>query len=172
MKGMKHIFFGGIIGTVLLIGTPCIGRAQSLTVKSDLLLWAFGYANIETEWILSHPYSYNFGYSFSMSQKNQTRSGVWLDVRYWFSGRATLGSALAGGVTYLEQTRPIRNETAGSEINHTIQFAGIRGHFIHCFTLSPHWSLEASIGNSCTLASKGGFHNKIDLKISMMYIIQ
>lgn len=171
----KHVVAYCIVG-FLLAGHHPLCIAQRLCIKTNLPAWGFGFANMETEWINTHPNSFNLGYhlSFARSSKpflshHTLLSACWLDYRYWFSGRVTIGTAVGLGGLYM-QTSP-KTDPTHLLLNHAW---GVSGSLIHCFTLHPRWTLEAKLG----LALVRNFRSKetrLEMRqsgLSLMYIIQ
>lgn len=166
---MKQLIFKKIILVCVFAGCLCICNAQRLAVKSNLLDWGYGSVNLESEWISRHPFSNNIGYSISCVPSHPFHAQWWYDRRYWFSGRATIGTALGLGFLYVERSRTqvINKQQYRSAV-------GIQGTLIHCFTINPRWSLEAKIGVGClrTFPEKEIYCHLNRIGISFMYIIQ
>jgi hypothetical protein len=165
---MKQIIFKKILLLCVFAGYSCISEAQRLAIKTNCLAWAVGYSNFESEWISRHPFSNNIGYLISCESFSPNKAQLWYDRRYWFSGRATIGTALGAGLLYEQKTCIKKSKSKVYQ-----RGAGIQGTLIHCFTLNPRWSLEARIGMAClwTLPHQEVRYSLSQVGISLMYIV-
>lgn len=153
----------------LFAGIPNPGQAQRLCIKTNLPAWGCGHSNMEMEWMVQHPFSYNLGYIHAFTPQNPSLTACWLDYRYWFSGRVSIGTAIGiGGLLIQESTRG-----PNSTLTHQ-QGGGINCSILHGFTLHARWSLELklSLGLAAVYPNPAFRLEMRHSSLSLTYILQ